>query len=59
VFISHDLDVVGEIADRVAVLEAGAIVEQGPTASLFQHPEHKTTRLLLGLGESSKNHYER
>jgi ABC-type dipeptide/oligopeptide/nickel transport system ATPase component len=51
--------VVGEIADRVAVLEAGAIVEQGPTASLFQHPEHKTTRLLLGLGESSKNHYER
>jgi peptide/nickel transport system ATP-binding protein len=56
VFISHDLDVVGEIADRVAVVEAGSIVESGPTSGLFSTPKHRATRRLLGLEASSRNY---
>lgn len=56
VFISHDLDVVGEIADRVAVVEAGSVVESGPTSGLFSAPKHRATRRLLGFEASSKNY---
>ncbi|MFO1037911.1 MAG: dipeptide ABC transporter ATP-binding protein [Geminicoccaceae bacterium] len=46
-FISHDLAVVREIADRVAVLYRGRLMETGPTASLFSPPFHPYTFTLL------------
>jgi peptide/nickel transport system ATP-binding protein len=46
-FITHDFGVVAEIADRVAVMQHGAIVEQGTTLSVVQNPEHPYTRQLI------------
>ena len=46
-FITHDLQVVREIADDVAVLKAGRIVRQGPVASTLEEPLDDYTRELL------------
>ena len=46
-FITHDLNIVREFADRVCVMQAGAIVETGPTARVFATPRHAYTRRLL------------
>ncbi len=46
-FVTHDLGVVAEMADRVAVMYAGRIVEEAPVADLFQRPRHPYTEGLL------------
>jgi peptide/nickel transport system ATP-binding protein len=46
-FITHDFGVVAEIADRVAVMQQGSIVEQGDAASVLNHPQHPYTRQLI------------
>ncbi len=47
IFVSHDLDVVASIADRVAVMYQGKIVEQGMVRDMFERPQHPYTRGLL------------
>ncbi|MEO0635650.1 MAG: dipeptide ABC transporter ATP-binding protein [Pseudomonadota bacterium] len=46
-FISHDLHVVRAVTDRVLLMKAGRIVENGPTERVFSHPESEYTQTLL------------
>ena len=46
-YISHDLGNVARIADRVAVMYAGTIVEEGPTSQVLEAPSHVYTRMLM------------
>jgi len=46
-FITHDFGVVAEIADRVAVMQRGSIVEQGDAASVLNNPQHPYTKQLI------------
>ena len=58
VFITHDFGVVGQLCDRVAVMYAGKIVEQGPTEVVLSGPAHPYTKLLIAsvpeLGEGRR-----
>ncbi|MGF0116265.1 hypothetical protein ACQFYA_08055 [Promicromonospora sp. Marseille-Q5078] len=47
-FVSHNLPVVERVSDRVAVMQAGRIVESGPTARVLGDPEEEYTRRLVG-----------
>ena len=46
-FITHDLGIVRRVADRVYVMKDGVFVEEGPTAEIFDNPQHEYTKLLL------------
>lgn len=46
-FVSHDLNVVRLLTDRVAVMYLGKIVEMGPSADVFSHPQHPYTQALV------------
>ncbi|MFC7619838.1 ABC transporter ATP-binding protein [Microlunatus sp. GCM10028923] len=46
-FVSHDLRVISHVADRVSVMYAGSIMEQGPTVEVLRRPAHPYTRALV------------
>jgi len=48
IIITHDMGVVAETADEVAVMYAGQIIEQAEASELFEHAEHPYTEALLG-----------
>ncbi|UQY36610.1 methionine ABC transporter ATP-binding protein [Pseudomonas fulva] len=51
VLITHEMDVIRRVCDRVAVMDAGVIVEQGPVAEVFLHPQHATTKRFVQEAE--------
>lgn len=53
VLITHQMEVVRRVCDRVAVMKDGRVVEQGATADVFLHPQHETTRAMLAEGEEA------
>jgi peptide/nickel transport system permease protein len=53
IFITHNLAVVSEIADRVCVMYAGEIIEEGPVAEVFAEPRHPYTAALLASAPES------
>ena len=53
VLITHQMEVVRRVCDRVAVLKDGRVVEEGATADVFLHPRHAATRAMLAEGEEA------
>ncbi len=51
VLITHEMDVIRRVCDRVAVLDAGRLVESGPVTGVFLHPRHPTTRRFVSEAE--------
>ena len=53
VLITHEMDVIRRVCDRVAVLDAGVVVETGAVSDVFLHPQHATTRRFVSEYEHS------
>ncbi|MEA9748987.1 methionine ABC transporter ATP-binding protein [Xanthomonas campestris pv. raphani] len=51
VLITHEMEVIRRVCDRVAVLDAGKLVETGPVTEVFLHPQHPTTRRFVSEAE--------
>jgi len=59
VLITHEMDVIRRVCDRVAVMDAGQIVEQGAVADVFLHPQHATTRRFVQEDEQVDENEQR
>lgn len=59
IFVTHDLGVAGEIADRITVMYGGRFVEEGPTTAVMRDPLHPYTRGLLASTVHGQMHRER
>ena len=59
IFISHNLALVGQIADRIAVMYAGLVLEEGPAAAVLSQPRSPYTRALLDALPAWGSHYSR
>jgi peptide/nickel transport system ATP-binding protein len=59
VFISHDLGVISEIADRVLVMYKGEVIEEAPVKTLFTHPKHPYTKGLLACRPAPALHLKK
>jgi peptide/nickel transport system ATP-binding protein len=59
IFISHDLGVISEIADRVLVMYKGEVVEEATVKALFSHPQHPYTKGLLACRPSPAYHLKK
>jgi len=58
-FISHDLAVVAQVADRVAVMQRGLIVEEAAASEIFARPQHPYTRSLLAAAPTMRTDRDR
>jgi oligopeptide/dipeptide ABC transporter ATP-binding protein len=56
IMITHDMGVIAEVADEIAVMYGGQIVESAPAVELFDHPEHPYTEALLGALPQLEGH---
>jgi len=54
VLITHEMDVIRRVCDRVAVLDSGHMVETGPVTKVFLHPQHATTRRFVSEYEHNE-----
>ena len=59
IFITHDLGLIAEIADKVAVMYKGRVVEQGDAAQIFTNPQHPYTKGLLACRPTLDRHPEK
>lgn len=57
-FVSHDLDVMRAVTDRILIMKSGQIVEQGATGRVFEAPEHPYTQSLLAAKPSLRDEIE-
>lgn len=57
-FVSHDLDVMRAVTDRILIMQAGRVVEQGATAQVFAAPQHPYTKSLLAAKPSLRDEIE-
>jgi len=59
VLITHEMDVIRRVCDRVAVMDDGKIVEHGPVADVFLHPQHPTTKRFVQEDEQVDENEQR
>ena len=59
VLITHEMDVIRRVCDRVAVMDAGVIVEHGPVTDVFLHPKHPTTKRFVMEAEQIDENEQR